>query len=121
MSDVHPKFYRVVKGGGGVPRGGGSLMFPKVPQSSLGILRVPQLPPPWTPPTKIGSISWAKDGSQLEEMSSILDAQLINGEVLSATAAPVRVELEEMLQEQLVQLEEKMITSNSFTLEVLKT
>ncbi len=35
---------RVVKGG--VPRGGGSLMFPKVPQSSLGILRVPQLPPP---------------------------------------------------------------------------
>ena len=42
--------YRVVKGGG-VPRGGGSLMFPKVPQSSLGILRVPQLPPPLnTPP-----------------------------------------------------------------------
>ena len=34
---------------GGVPRGGGSLIFPKVPQSSLGILRVPQLPPPWTP------------------------------------------------------------------------
>ena len=31
---------------GGVPRGGGSLIFPKVPQSSLGILRVPQLPPP---------------------------------------------------------------------------
>ena len=31
---------------GGVPRGGGSLMFPKVPQSSLGIFRVPQLPPP---------------------------------------------------------------------------
>ena len=51
----------------------------------------------------------------------MLDAQLFNGEVLSATAAPVRVELEEMLQEQLVQLEEKMITSNSFTLEVLKT
>ena len=44
-----PQFYRVVKGG--VPRGGGSLMFPKVPQSSLGILRVPQLPPPLnTPP-----------------------------------------------------------------------
>ena len=41
--------YRVVKGG--VPRGGGSLIFPKVPQSSLGILRVPQLPPPLnTPP-----------------------------------------------------------------------
>ena len=35
---------------GGVPRGGGSLIFPKVPQSSLGILRVPQLPPPWTNP-----------------------------------------------------------------------
>ena len=33
--------YRVVKGGG--PRGGVSLIFPKVPQSSLGILRVPQL------------------------------------------------------------------------------
>ena len=31
---------------GGVPRGGGSLIFPKVPQSSLGILRVPYLPPP---------------------------------------------------------------------------
>ena len=31
--------------------GGGSLIFPKVPQSSLGILRVPQLPPPLnTPP-----------------------------------------------------------------------
>ena len=30
----------------GGPRGGGSLIFPKVPQSSLGILRVPQLPPP---------------------------------------------------------------------------
>ncbi len=30
--------YRVVKG---VPRGGGSLMFPEVPQSSLGILRSP--------------------------------------------------------------------------------
>ena len=29
-------YYRVVKGGG-VPRGGGSLIFPKVPQSSLGI------------------------------------------------------------------------------------
>ena len=43
--------YRVVKGG--VPRGGGSLMFPKVPQSSLGILRVPQLPPPLEhPPLK---------------------------------------------------------------------
>ena len=42
--------YRVVKGGG-CPRGGGSLIFPKVPQSSLGILRVPQLPPPLdTPP-----------------------------------------------------------------------
>ena len=27
-------------------------MFPKVPQSSLGILRVPQLPPPWTPPLR---------------------------------------------------------------------
>ena len=37
--------YRVVRGGG-VPRGGGSLIFPNVPQSSLGILRVPQLPPP---------------------------------------------------------------------------
>ena len=36
--------YRVVKGGG--PRGGVSLIFPKIPQSSLGILRVPQLPPP---------------------------------------------------------------------------
>ena len=36
--------YRVVKRG--VPKGGGSLIFPKVPQSSLGILRVPQLPPP---------------------------------------------------------------------------
>ena len=36
---------------GGVPRGGGSLIFPKVPQSFLGILRVPQLPPPLnTPP-----------------------------------------------------------------------
>ena len=36
---------------GGVPRGGGSLIFPNVPQSSLGILRVPQLPPPLnTPP-----------------------------------------------------------------------
>ena len=36
---------------GGVPRGGGSLIFPKVPRSSLGILRVPQLPPPLnTPP-----------------------------------------------------------------------
>ena len=35
------KDYRVVKGGG--PRGGGSLIFPKVPQSSLGILRVLQL------------------------------------------------------------------------------
>ena len=42
--------YRVVKGGG--PRGGGSLIFPKVPQSSLGILRIPQLPPPWTPPLR---------------------------------------------------------------------
>ena len=42
--------YRVVKGGG-VPRGGGPLMFPKVPQSSLGILRVPQLPPPLEHPT----------------------------------------------------------------------
>ena len=41
--------YRVVKGGG-VPRGGGSLIFPKVPQSSLGILRVPQLPPLEHPP-----------------------------------------------------------------------
>ena len=51
-------------------------------------------------------------------MSSILDAQLFKGEVLSATAAPVRVELEEMLQEQLVQLEDTMITSNSVTLEV---
>ena len=29
--------YRVVKGG--VPRGGGSLIFPNVPQSSLGILQ----------------------------------------------------------------------------------
>ena len=36
---------------GGVPRGGGSLIFPKVPQSSLGILffwggegRIPQVP-----------------------------------------------------------------------------
>jgi len=59
-----------------------------------------------------------KDGSPLEEMSSILDAQLFKGEVLSATAAPVRVELEEMLQDQLVQLEDTMITSNSVTLEV---
>ena len=31
---------RILKGGG--PRGGGSLMFPKVPESLLGILRVPQ-------------------------------------------------------------------------------
>ena len=36
---VELKNYRVVKGGG-------SLIFPNVPQSSLGILRVPQLPPP---------------------------------------------------------------------------
>ena len=44
--------YRVVKGGG--PRGGGSLIFPNVPQSSLGILRVPQFPPPPlnTPPLR---------------------------------------------------------------------
>ena len=28
-----------------MPRGGVSLIFPKVPPSSLGILRVPQLPP----------------------------------------------------------------------------
>ncbi len=39
---------------GGLPGGGGSLIFPKVPQSSLGILRVPQLPPPPlnTPPLR---------------------------------------------------------------------
>ena len=38
---------------GGGPRGGGSLIFPKVPQSSLGILRVPQLPLPLnTPPLR---------------------------------------------------------------------
>ena len=36
----------------GGPRGGGSLMFPKVPQSSLEILRVPQLPPPLGHPLK---------------------------------------------------------------------
>ena len=39
--------------GEGVPKS--SLMFSKVPQSSLGILRVPQLPPPpppWTPPLR---------------------------------------------------------------------
>ena len=47
--NVFMYYYRVVKGGG-VPRGGGSLMFPKVPQSSLGILRVPQLPPPLNTP-----------------------------------------------------------------------
>ena len=47
LSPVNQNYnYRVLKGGGG-PRGGGSLtlMFPKVPQSSLGIPRVPQLPP----------------------------------------------------------------------------
>ena len=32
---------RILKGGGVIP-----LIFPKVPQSSPGILRVPQLPPP---------------------------------------------------------------------------
>ena len=42
--EITSQDYRVVKGV--VPRGGGSLIFPKVPQSSLGILRVPQLPPP---------------------------------------------------------------------------
>ena len=41
----HPTIIGLLRGGGG-PRGGGSLIFPKVPQSSLGILRVPQLPPP---------------------------------------------------------------------------
>ena len=39
--------YRVVKGGGSKGRG-----FPKVPQSSLGILRVPQLPPLEHPPLR---------------------------------------------------------------------
>ena len=56
--------YRVVKGGG--PRGGVSLMFPKVPQSSLGILRVLQLPPPLEhPPLKnpiIDGRNWGKLG-----------------------------------------------------------
>ena len=41
---IHHQFIGLLRGGG-VPRGGGSLIFPKVPQSSLGILRVPQLPP----------------------------------------------------------------------------
>ena len=39
----HPARMRAIFIGflrGGGPRGGGSLMFPKVPQSSLGILRV---------------------------------------------------------------------------------
>ena len=37
-------FNRFPKGGVVIP-----LIFPNVPQSSLGILRVPQLPLPWTP------------------------------------------------------------------------
>ena len=49
--------YRVVKGGG--PRGGGSLIFPKLPQSSrAGILRVPQEHPlPFKNPT---ILSWCR-------------------------------------------------------------
>ena len=50
-----PSHYRVVKGGG-VPRGGGSLIFPKVPQSSLGILKVPQVPPPLEHPPPLGTL-----------------------------------------------------------------
>ena len=48
----------------GVPRGGGSLMFPKVPQSSLGILRVPQLPPPLNTPGPLRTLQllYGNDG-----------------------------------------------------------
>ncbi len=50
-----PNIIGLLRGG---PRGGVSLIFPKVPQSSLGILRVPQLPrplghPPLKNPIKI--------------------------------------------------------------------
>ena len=53
----HQKFHRfffrdayfigLLRGGGGVPRGGGSLIFPKVPIFPNGILRVPQEHPPF--------------------------------------------------------------------------
>ena len=61
QKQIRRKGFQVVVIGllrGGVPRGGGSLIFPKVPQSSLGILRVPQLPLPLnTPqePYKVGA------------------------------------------------------------------
>ena len=41
-----------------IPRGGGSLMFPKVPQSSLGILTVPQLPPPPLEHPPLGTLQY---------------------------------------------------------------
>ena len=45
-NDLFSSFHnRILKRGVVIP-----LIFPKVPQSSLGILRVPQLPPPLEPP-----------------------------------------------------------------------
>ena len=41
FASIMAKHNRIFKGGGDPP----NLIFPKVPQSSLGILRVPQLPP----------------------------------------------------------------------------
>ena len=43
------------------PRGGVSLIFPKVPQSSLGILGVPQLPPPLGHPPLKNPITMAPE------------------------------------------------------------
>ena len=40
FQNLKPKSNRILKGGVVIP-----LIFPKVPQSSLGIVRVPQLPP----------------------------------------------------------------------------
>ena len=51
--------------------------FPKVPQSSLGILRVPQLPPPLGHPLKNLMITWQKK-TRMIKITHFFDFKLIS-------------------------------------------
>ena len=57
----------------------GSLIFPKVPQSSLGILRVPQLPPsPLNNPIRVAFRCFGPSDLRKNALQKILETQGIS-------------------------------------------
>ena len=67
----------------GGPTGGGSLVFPKVPQSSLlGILRVPQLPPPLEHPPPL------KNPTNLDTQTKVVNG-LFQGNFAGCWGVPI--------------------------------